>query len=77
MVQVNTHDEFLDYEIAAWGEDYIFTLLDKGYVVVQVHDDNGTSHFTWQMPLTQPAKSATIRSGSSAVLLPFDRASRL
>ena len=31
-----TREQFIACEIVTWGEDYIFDLLDKGYVAVEL-----------------------------------------
>lgn len=41
-----TYDEFIQHECHVWGEDYVFDLLDRGYIVVQTDDGK----WGWQMP---------------------------
>lgn len=49
-----TLDEFLKSEIAVWGEDYIFDLLDKGYELTELTDNlTGSVKWAWIMPCAQ------------------------
>jgi uncharacterized protein (UPF0128 family) len=50
-----TEREFLDREIAIWGYDYIFDLIDRGYRVVPVG-----SGYRWVADLTKRDVSATL-----------------
>ena len=77
-----TREQFMAKEIATWGEDYIFDLLDRGYVVVEV--TTGT-HSKWTWLLAQPAQltnapdCATVSPGSNVgftPVFPTFRASR-
>lgn len=56
-----TREQFVSKEIAAWGEDYVFDLFDKGYVAVELTD--GT-HTKWTWALTNTNQSATVSRGS-------------
>jgi len=70
-----TKQEFIDKEIATWGQDYIFDLIDRGYEVVELVDAHGQMKFSWV--LTQPQKYATIQVGSDSVFTPVSRGLRL
>ena len=43
-------NEFINHEIATWGEEYIFTLLDRGFEPVQVFNAEGHVKWTWVLP---------------------------
>jgi len=60
-----TQDEFIDREIATWGQDYIFDLIDRGYEAVRLID--GTGQMRWSWRLTQPQKYAMLESAASAL----------
>jgi hypothetical protein len=42
-----TVDQFIAKEIAVWGEDYIFSLIDSGYTPVLTDDGN----YKWLAPI--------------------------
>jgi hypothetical protein len=48
---------YLEHDIAVWGEDYIFDLLDRGY---QLHQTN--QGIKWILPLTKDSTPATVES---------------
>jgi len=50
---INTEQNFLDREIAVWGEDYVFDLLDKGYKIVQRDDGKFGWVFDSELATTQ------------------------
>jgi hypothetical protein len=69
-----TMQEFIDKEIAVWGEDYVFDLFDKGYEPIALMREMGGIRWSWKLePLTQPRKYAMVGSGSGPSLLPFSR----
>lgn len=41
-----TKDQFIAHESHVWGSDYVFDLLDRGYVVVMTSEGK----WGWQMP---------------------------
>jgi len=57
-----TKQQFITKEIATWGQDYIFDLIDRGYDAVELHDTQGRMKWSWV--LTQPQKYATMGYGS-------------
>lgn len=59
-----TKDQFIQQQVATWGEDYIFDLIDKGYEAVE-YDWNGTIRWWWV--LTQPQACATIPASRPVV----------
>lgn len=65
-----TRDQFIQREIATWGEDYIFDLIDRGYEVVQL--TNGTQvKWCWHfIGLTTSPESATVIRGSDSAFTP-------
>lgn len=43
--------EFLNREIAVWGEDYVFDLIDRGYELIPLTDSKtGSVKWAWIMP---------------------------
>ena len=70
-----TLSDFINREIATWGEDYIFSLLDRGYEAVELHDGMGHTKWTWR--LTNASKSATLTHGGNPAFLPFRRFARV
>jgi len=46
-----TEDQFIQHEIATWGEDYIYDLLDRGYTPVRVFNQEGAIKWTWILPI--------------------------
>jgi hypothetical protein len=67
-----THDEFINKEVATWGEDYIFALLDSGFEPVELVSETGEVKWTWiKQSLTTLGKSATMHSGGRSAFLPF------
>jgi hypothetical protein len=46
-----TKDQFINHEIATWGEEYIFNLLDRGFVPVRVFNQEGAVKWTWKQPV--------------------------
>jgi hypothetical protein len=48
-----TADEFVKSEIFVWGEDYIFDLIDKGYVPTLL-EENGSLKWTWRLMPNRP-----------------------
>jgi hypothetical protein len=65
-----TREEFINREVATWGEDYIFDLIDRGYEVIQLR--NGTQvKWTWVLRgLTNTPPRATVSGGSGAGFTP-------
>lgn len=57
-----TEDQFITKEIATWGEDYIFNLIDRGYKAACLISSTGQMRWTWV--LTQPEIRATMQTGS-------------
>ena len=47
-----TREQFISSEVATWGSDYIFDLLDQGYEPVELVASGGRTKWTWIMPLT-------------------------
>jgi hypothetical protein len=74
-----TREEFIAKEIATWGEDHIFDLIDRGYVVVELTNGSQTK-WTWMVRgLTNAPDYGTVESGSGAgftPVFPVFRASR-
>jgi len=70
-----TLDQFINREVATWGEDEIFSLLDRGYEAVELTDQTGQTKFTWL--LTNGGKSATLTGGGNPTFLPFRRVARV
>jgi len=70
-----TLDEFIASEIATWGQDYIFDLVDRGYEAKRLIDSHGEVRFTWV--LTQAPIYASISVGSDPVFTPVSQVSRL
>lgn len=67
-----TLNDFINREIATWGEDVIFDLLDRGFEAVELHDGMGHTKWTWRyVGLTNASKSATMTHGGYRGLLPF------
>ena len=62
-----TREQFIAKEVATWGEDYIFDLLDRGYEVIELR--MGT-HVKWTWLLTNTEDSATVGSGSAVGFTP-------
>ena len=62
-----TREQFIAKEVATWGEDYIFDLLDRGYEVVELH--MGTQ-LKWTWLLTHAPEYGTVESGSGAGFTP-------
>jgi hypothetical protein len=68
-----TKQEFINSEIAKWGEDYIFDLIDNGYEPVEMvvsggSFGNGGIRWWWRNPLlTQRAACAIIPASRSVV----------
>ena len=65
--------EFIKSEIAVWGEDYVFDLIDRGYTPVQLVI-NGSLRWWWKLstydrsgPLTQTNVCATLAPSRSVV----------
>lgn len=72
-----TKDEFIAKEVATWGEDYIFDLIDRGYEAVELVDEMGGTKWSWyQRRLTITSECATMNYGGTAALLPFRRYAR-
>lgn len=44
-----TQDEYLKHEIALWGEEYIFDLVDRGYTLKLT-----TAGWKWLLPAAVP-----------------------
>lgn len=64
-----TYTEFINHEIAIWGEDYVFDLLDKGYSVV-----NTTHGYKWVLPASATNTSQVLRPTENyATLVTRDR----
>lgn len=42
---------FINHEIAVWGEDYIHDLINRGYEPVLVSNQTGDFKWTWKMPV--------------------------
>lgn len=68
-----TETEFIQHEIAVWGVDYVFDLLDRGYTPTQLIV-NGTLRWWWILPknhsnqlLTQTDSYATMDRSRSVV----------
>lgn len=68
-----TREEFVNREIATWGDDYIIDLFERGYVAIELQ--NGT-HSKWTWLLTNTPKSATVVPGSGAGFTPVFPTSR-
>ena len=66
-----TREQFMAKEIAAWGEDHIFDLLDRGYAVIELTDNRGNVKWTWYfVGLTNAPDCATLKSGSDVEFTP-------
>jgi len=72
---VMTEQEFINKEIAIWGEDYIFNLVDRGYKAACLISRSGEMKWSWV--LTQPDPHAIMRNGSGSVFTPVSQGSRL
>jgi len=48
MTEAQTY--FINHEIAVWGEDYIYDLLDRGFQPVLVSNREGGFKWTWILP---------------------------
>lgn len=59
-----TQDQFIKSEIAVWGEDYIFDLIERGYSPMLT--DNG---WYWLLPALDTASEMCYNDG--AALLPL------
>jgi len=70
-----TLDQFINREVATWGEDYIFSLLDRGYEAVELTDNAGQTKWTWV--LTKAPIFATMNHGGNPGFLPFPRITRV
>jgi len=62
-----TLEQFIEREIIVWGEDYVFDLLDKGYMPVLLTDQTGSDCWKWRyvtnaefQQLTQTQTSAIV-----------------
>lgn len=51
-------DKFIKREIATWGEDYIFSLIDRGFEPVLVFNSRGAFKWTWKMPQSQLSRKS-------------------
>ena len=73
-----TEDQFITKEIATWGEDYIFSLIDAGYkpVAFTTSSDN-LDEIKWSWVLTQPYAGGTMRYGGNSAFTPVSLGSRL
>jgi hypothetical protein len=64
-----TEQEFINQEIARWGEDEVFALIDAGFQTVQLTNSHGETKWTWQMPafkgLTHNSAYATVESAAT------------
>jgi hypothetical protein len=46
-----TETQFINSEIAVWGESYIFDLIDRGYEPIALTDENtGKQVWRWVTP---------------------------
>lgn len=45
-----TLEQFIDREVATWGEDYIFNLIDLGFSPVLVVSSEGREKWSWVVP---------------------------
>ena len=70
-----TREQFISSEVATWGEDYIFGLLDQGYEVVELTTQAGQTKWSWL--LTNAGKSATVPRSGTPAFLPFRRLARV
>lgn len=62
-----TQDQFIKSEIAVWGEDYIFDLIERGYSPMLT--DNG---WYWLLAVTQSLDTASeMCYADGAALLPL------
>jgi hypothetical protein len=63
--------QYINSLINVWGQDYIFDLIDRGYVPVEVTDANGVKSWKLQLPIKSPLTSecvcATLPSARSVV----------
>jgi len=74
-----TAEEYIKKEIATWGEDYVDSLFDRGYIPVELivdgelrwwwrlDTDNVSRESVTNIPLTQTNFCATISSSRSVV----------
>ena len=47
-METMTQTEFINREIAVWGEDEIFSLIDRGYTPVELTDTmTGSVKWVW------------------------------
>jgi len=53
---------FINHEIAVWGEDYIHDLLDRGYEPVLVCNQEGDFKWTWILPIQSGVSQTRIVS---------------
>jgi len=70
-----TNEEFINREVATWGEDYIFDLLDKGFTPTLLLSHTGEVKWTWR--LTSGASCDRLSTGGTPTFLPFRRFARV
>ena len=61
-----TKDQFINHEISTWGEEYIFTLLDRGFTPVQVFNGEGHVKWTWKLPILSSITGERVTSRVAA-----------
>lgn len=72
-----TYQDFINREIATWGEDEIFGLLDRGYTPTLLTDGSGNVKWSWIMPLTNASRYATVEhGGGNPVVSPVSAGNR-
>ena len=72
-----TEMEFIKKEIATWGEDEIFSLIDRGYkasCLISVVD--GIPQQKWSWVLTQDESCANMALSGDSVFTPVSQGSR-
>lgn len=57
-----TEDEFLKHEIALWGEEYIFDLIDRGYTLKLT-----TAGYKWVLPAVTVGTDSTTLDTTSGL----------
>jgi hypothetical protein len=73
-----TEMDFIRKEIATWGEDVIFDLIDRGYkAACLISQVDGITVTKWSWVLTQTEPCATMAHGSDLVFTPVSQGSRL
>ena len=58
-----TEDQFIVKEIATWGEDYIFALIDRGYEARCLISRSGEMKWTWVQPVKTHAEDKSLTFG--------------